>query len=1077
MVASTKNMNGRDDRGNGDENDYWYMGTAPVNAAQVAFTLYGVRKDAKTTGLFGRTRRGCNSGTYINSFYSAAGFNAYAAALYAAGVTSLANYANSDGGGDDNGGGPTSAKCGNGYGVTCNATGAFSYNEYAYQSSGGTVCDSDNFVAVVDPLDDLNAALAASGCFEIYNADTVVANNDNSYLPVQTLLTYSASCSLQDLAGSSCPDPYHVLKRNDQRLAAAITTSSLSSTQALYRDRVVASSIMFACTGFLLLSTMAIVIREVQRELITRRKARHLRRKEMRKRREQRKLNMAQRRNTRDDDSSGGDAPTVASMASSVSLSVASVAERLFPSSKSAKSGESFWKRAKRIIKGGGGLPKRTTELELPSVHKSYVSPTSAEQHQQYDSNYYRQQSSSTLDPAMERKILKEAAEDLERQRNVTAAFISDEGSAMSEVSQYPTESNNFSSLWGWIGGTEAPVTIATTPDETTGAAAPAIPLSHVGEVADIDKRPKNTTAAAVLDVDTKMQEVQPQPSETTNIPSLWGWMGGILDPSTTVTTLDDTTDTDAANLLAHVKEVADNDERHRNTTAAVPFDETKLQEVPQPSETENFPSLRGGTDVPVTTVTSATTLDDAIAANASAISSSGSIGHPEDCTGVPDESLDGSEREHRRLDGSTGIVEKVMNGLPVDAAWKQLHEEPEGKATSGDTWTGGFSGSFDDACHSFDDSFLDDHSHSTPGAGDLDEGLNKSFTSAASKYTAETSYSRLSATRRARALGEAFKSERAVASERAAALVPSEAFAPPVPVDVNVPSRKPVGVRTFRTRLEKEMQESEARTSPANEAHQSHRSNDGKPVDLRSYLTLRQGSNAEMRSALSRRKNGPSHDEGDVDDERSHERPQGESTDTNDSVRAATENRPSGANATQATRYRERAKSISDTVAVPTAEEGVKSRIDLGEANAIPKGGPASMFKSKDGRRAALIYFRKLGTRTPKEKLASYENDAPPPPTMTPPQEIGFEVARRAELMRASGFARTGSIIPSPHSKDAYDGSFGSFDDDNNTWAMGRVLNTASYPDAIPNCLSDGPSNRKKERRLGRLRKSSSRS
>ena len=191
MYVSGKSLNGDDDDeddndGGGNENDYWYMGSTPRSSAQVAYTLYGVKKDAATGGLFTRNNAnskagGCQSHTYINSFYTSAGFTAFTGSLYAAGVDGFSNYA--AGGGEEEDDDAISATCKNGQGIVCTASGGFVHNQYSQSGDGdddATVCDANHLVAVVDEMKYLNAALQETGCYQIYDSATAVtAANDN----------------------------------------------------------------------------------------------------------------------------------------------------------------------------------------------------------------------------------------------------------------------------------------------------------------------------------------------------------------------------------------------------------------------------------------------------------------------------------------------------------------------------------------------------------------------------------------------------------------------------------------------------------------------------------------------------------------------------------------------------------------------------------------------------------------------------------------------------------------------------------------------------------------------------------
>lgn len=252
--ASSKSLS---KEGNVDENDYWYLGSVPLPLPNVAFALYGVKK-IQTQSRLKRGRPGCNSRTYINSFYTTSGFTAFTGSLYAAGVDGFSTYAgNNNNNGNNNG--MLSATCNNGYGVACSSEHGFVYSQY----SDAQVCDSKYFVAVVDELDDLNSKLEATDCFQIYDADTAAQNNNNgngqnnqNYSPVQMLLTYSESCSSQDPSGA-CPDPHDHLKDNEAQLLSAY---SYESSVTRDQRRLIGSFVMFGVAALMLAVTAIITL-------------------------------------------------------------------------------------------------------------------------------------------------------------------------------------------------------------------------------------------------------------------------------------------------------------------------------------------------------------------------------------------------------------------------------------------------------------------------------------------------------------------------------------------------------------------------------------------------------------------------------------------------------------------------------------------------------------------------------------------------------------------------------------------------------------------------------------------------
>jgi hypothetical protein len=263
-----------------DENDYWYIGATPLAAAQVAFSLYGVKKDAsmQRTGLFsrwwfqGKEQSGCHRASFINSFYTSVGASVFTSLLYAAGISDLASY-NSDN--------SVMSSCqiqnNQGSGLACTAWngGDFTYNQYSISSdSGGSaaMCDFNHVVAVMDSLDDMNHILHNDvQCYELYNADTSSNNNNNNNdnhnnnnnaSPIQTLLSNSRSCHVQydPLSYQYCPDPFGIIQHREQQLLTALKKEATlsSSTQKSFvvnrNQRIeLVSYCLFVASGVLFL--------------------------------------------------------------------------------------------------------------------------------------------------------------------------------------------------------------------------------------------------------------------------------------------------------------------------------------------------------------------------------------------------------------------------------------------------------------------------------------------------------------------------------------------------------------------------------------------------------------------------------------------------------------------------------------------------------------------------------------------------------------------------------------------------------------------------------------------------------
>jgi hypothetical protein len=184
-----------------DSEDYWYMGYTECFRANAAYTLYGV--------LSGEADTGCNSKTYINSFFTTSGVEIFTSSMISAGLQF-----SDDDGNADNGDGVSSA-CEQGgndgssdsssyiqkvyagytsYGVGCSGR-AFAEKSYA-----GAYCDNNAAIAVTDDLTTFNQEITAAQCIPIYNSGQGATDS-------LQLLYYSKACSVREFA-KECPDPY-----------------------------------------------------------------------------------------------------------------------------------------------------------------------------------------------------------------------------------------------------------------------------------------------------------------------------------------------------------------------------------------------------------------------------------------------------------------------------------------------------------------------------------------------------------------------------------------------------------------------------------------------------------------------------------------------------------------------------------------------------------------------------------------------------------------------------------------------------------------------------------------------------
>jgi len=214
--ASTGSDEDNEAQQDNENEDSWYMGTVPLRQANVAFSLYGVKKSED--GTYNSKNSGCSAATFINSFVTTASFRTFTDSLAAAGVDSF----NQEQDGEEEDGADAYDVCSDdGYGVGCSSSGAFVYNLYSQNANGDYICDKNHVANVFDEMDDWNTNIESTSCFEIYNAQTAYAANDDGgdgdndedgEFPIQKLLAYSQDCSVEN-PEITCPDPHGVLHR------------------------------------------------------------------------------------------------------------------------------------------------------------------------------------------------------------------------------------------------------------------------------------------------------------------------------------------------------------------------------------------------------------------------------------------------------------------------------------------------------------------------------------------------------------------------------------------------------------------------------------------------------------------------------------------------------------------------------------------------------------------------------------------------------------------------------------------------------------------------------------------------
>lgn len=153
--TQNRNQYQEQESGSADENDYWYMGATPNYAANVAFSLYG--------SLTGEKFSGCNENTFINSFTTNNGFEAFASSIYYAGTTST-DYSQS-----------YSSECQGGAGVACDYNVGFATVSYSTDT-----CDPAYASGITDSMSYMNSAFQSAQCVQIYDSSVSYSNDNNN---------------------------------------------------------------------------------------------------------------------------------------------------------------------------------------------------------------------------------------------------------------------------------------------------------------------------------------------------------------------------------------------------------------------------------------------------------------------------------------------------------------------------------------------------------------------------------------------------------------------------------------------------------------------------------------------------------------------------------------------------------------------------------------------------------------------------------------------------------------------------------------------------------------------------------
>ena len=259
--SQNKNQYVEEESGSQDENDYWYMGATPTYAANVAFSLYG--------SLEGESFSGCDANTFINSFTTNSGFEAFAQAIYYAG-SSATDYSQS-----------YSSECQGGSGVVCDYSYGFGYGTFSTDT-----CDPAYASSVSDSMPYMNQAFQSAQCVQIYDGSSSNYNNygnrdlkeqennnsekdrnlqndyqygygygdngdyggwsnyaNNYYNYAGTslaLLYYSNACFVQNYwaIDGGCPDPYGILEEYQQNFNKGVRKSMKVDLYSTYRDNM-----------------------------------------------------------------------------------------------------------------------------------------------------------------------------------------------------------------------------------------------------------------------------------------------------------------------------------------------------------------------------------------------------------------------------------------------------------------------------------------------------------------------------------------------------------------------------------------------------------------------------------------------------------------------------------------------------------------------------------------------------------------------------------------------------------------------------------------------------------------------
>ena len=228
--------------------DYWYMGRTPCFRAQAAFSLYGIPKGHLDISLSGSK---CHKATYINSFFTTMGPEAFVAPLgvdttygnsYCTVYTPTVGnetYGYRDDDSYDDGPGHVTKYYFADYkssGMGCKR------HRFVQNTYGGAFCDGNDYKKTTDTLSSFNKDLGNLDCVQIYDSSSGYYYEEEEYEDEGhqeweavdftalgnsvEILKYSKSCNIHQYP-DSCPDPHGLLHKYSANLHSALSNYDL----------------------------------------------------------------------------------------------------------------------------------------------------------------------------------------------------------------------------------------------------------------------------------------------------------------------------------------------------------------------------------------------------------------------------------------------------------------------------------------------------------------------------------------------------------------------------------------------------------------------------------------------------------------------------------------------------------------------------------------------------------------------------------------------------------------------------------------------------------------------------------